>query len=230
MAQLVKIRLPNGQTLEPADWTAAEPLYSTVEIGAGSFPVLTAYSYAIGGEVPGSAGGRSATIADTNLQGEGARLPENEELIAYSVAIEVFMIGADSGADPIPPPDAPDVSLLNMLRLQRDMLVVTRIAYVKEYTRNPMGWFPAGCGVMQYNSGSRTTRSAGTQGTVVSNNGNDGVQASRHLASPLYIAGGESIAMDFIPGPGEVTGLALTDGSRMRLRTYFEGYRKRPVA
>lgn len=230
MAQLVKVRLPNGQMLSPGDWTAAEPLYSTVEIGTGTFPVLTAFSGGIGAEVPGSPTGRSATIADTNLQGEGARLPEDEELVAYSMCIEAFMIGADAGTDPIPPPDAPDVSALNMLRMQRDLLIVTRIAFVKEYTRAPMGWFPASAGVQQYNSGSRTTNSAGTQGTVVSNNGGYGVEAARQMASPLYIAGGESIAVDFQPGPGSVTGLALTEGSRMRLRVYFDGYRKRPVA
>lgn len=230
MAQLLKVRLPNGQTVWPADWTAAEPLYSTVEIGTGSFPVLTAFSGGIGDEVPGSVGARAATIADTNLQGEGARLPENEELIAFSMAIEAFMIGADAGTDPIPAPDAPDVSLMNMLRLQRDLLIVTRIAFVKEYTRAPMAWFPAGCGTKQYNSGSRTTVSAGTQGTVVGNNGGDSVMDSRQFASPLYIAGGESIAVDFIPGPGSVEGLALAAGARIRLRTYFDGYRKRPVA
>lgn len=230
MAQLWKVRLPNGQTLIPGDWTSAEPLYSTVELGAGSFPVLTAFSGGIGAEVPGSVGGRSSTIGDTNLQGEGARLPEDEELIAYSMAIEVFQISTDSGADPIPAPDAPDVSLMNMLRMQRDLVIVTRIAYVKEYTRAPLSWFPAGTGVQQHNSGSRTALSAGTQGAVVSNNGGNSVTDSRYMASPLYIAGGESLAVDFIPGPGSVQGLALDANSRMRLRVYFDGYRKRPVA
>jgi hypothetical protein len=40
MAQLFKIRMPDGKTYQPADWTAAEPLYSTIEIGVGAFPVL----------------------------------------------------------------------------------------------------------------------------------------------------------------------------------------------
>jgi hypothetical protein len=230
MAQLWKVRLPNGQTLIPGDWTSAEPLYSTVEIGPGSFPVLTAFSGGIGAEVPGSVGGRQATIGDTNLQGEGARLPEDEELIAYSISVEAFMIGADAGTDPIPAPDAPDISLLNMLRAQRDLVVVTRIAYIKEYTRAPMSWFPAGTGTHQYNSGARTVVSGGTQGTVVGNNGGNSVSDARHMASPLYVAGGESLAVDFIPGPGSIQGLSLEDESRLRLRLYFEGYRKRPVA
>ena len=36
MAQLWKVRLPNGNVLTPGDWTTAEPLYSTVEVQAGA--------------------------------------------------------------------------------------------------------------------------------------------------------------------------------------------------
>jgi hypothetical protein len=119
---------------------------------------------------------------------------------------------------------------MNMLRLQRDMMLITRIAYVKEYTRAPMSWFPASSGVMQYNSGARSQASSGTAGYVASNNGGTGVESVRHFASPLYIAGGESLAVDFKPGPGAVTGLDLATDSRMRMRVYMDGYRKRPVA
>lgn len=230
MAQLWKIRLPNGKTLTPGDWTSAEDLYSTVEIGTGSFPVLTAFSYGRGASVPGSVAQRQSTFADTNLEGEGNRIPENEELIAYSLAIEVFMIGAeDPQLDPsVPPSDAPDVSLLNMLRLQRDILVITRIAAVKEYTRQPLGIFAAGTGVMQYNSAA--INAATGEPYVAGNNGGVSVCDSRQMASPLYVAGGEGLAVDVKPGPGQVNNLNLTAGSRMRLRLFFEGYRRRPVA
>jgi hypothetical protein len=234
MAQLWKVRLPDGRTLTPGDWTSAEPLYSTVEIGEGSFPVLTAFSYGRGGFVSGSVGPRAATLRDTNLEGEGARLPENEELIAYSLSIEAFQIG-EPDADALPPPDAPDVSLLNMLRLQRDLLCITRIAYVKEYTRAPIGIFPASTGVYQYNSGARSVLSDGKEGYVASNNGSPNVAGVRPFASPLYVAGGESIAVDFRPGPGQVVDLQCASSpnnlnGRIRLCVYFEGYRRRPVA
>lgn len=235
MAQLWKIRLPGGKTLTPGDWTSAEPLYSTVEIGVGPFPILTAFSSGKGGTVPGSIGPRRSTLADTNLEGEGARLPENEEIIIYQMAIEAFHIGAQSGADALPSIDPPDVSLLNMLRMQRDLLIVTRIAYVKEYTRAPLGIFPASTGVRQYNSAARSAISAGVDGYVASNNGGLSVKDARMFASPLYVAGGESIAVDFKPGPGSVTGLDAestpgADDGRLRLRVYWEGYRRRPVA
>jgi hypothetical protein len=227
MAQLWKIRLPDGRTLTPGDWTSAEDLYSTVEIGTGPFPVLTAFSYGRGGAVPGSVAQRQSTYADTNMEGDGNRLPTNEELIAYALAIEVFMVGVES-AGPLPVAEAPDVSLLNMLRLQRDMLIVTRIAAVKEYTRQPMGIFPAGSGVVQYNSAA--VNAATGLGYVAANNGGASVCDSRQMASPLYVAGGEALAVDLKPGPGSVTDLALTQVSRARMRLFFEGYRRRPVA
>lgn len=236
MAQLWKIRLPDGRTLTPGDWTSAEPLYSTVEIGAGAFPVLTAFSYGIGGgAVPGSPGPRRSTLADTNLEGEGARLPENEELIAYSLNIEAFLIGADAADNLLPPVDPPDAALTDMLALQRDLLIITRIAFVKEYTRAPMSMFPASTGAHQYNSAARSQASAGVTGYVASNNGGANVCDARQFASPLYVAGGESLAVDLRPGPGAITNLGGTGGglpanSRYRLRLYFEGYRRRPVA
>lgn len=237
MAQLFKIRLPDGRVLIPGDWTSAEPLYSTVEFGAGSFPKLTAYSYGVGsGAVPGSAGPRRATLADTNLQGEGARLPENEELIVYNLAIELFHIGAQSLTQSTSGSiiDPPDVSYANVLRMQRDVIVIVKIAYVKEYTRESLGWFPATTGVNQTPM-APTNVTLGLRGYLAGNNGQEAVCGARQFASPLYCAGGESLAVDFIAGPGEVEGLDVestpgADDGRIRTRVYFEGYRKRPVA
>lgn len=228
MAQLIKIRMPNGNVYTPGDWTAAQPLYSTVEIGTGAFPILTAYSYALGGAVPGSPGQRQSTLADTNLDGEGARLPENEELLAYALAIEAFMVGPQTDQ---PPPgeyvsQLPMVSMQNMLRIQRDLLVITKVAAVKEYTHAPMSWFPASTGTHETNS----VALFDTRGFVDANNGGDSVSDIREFASPLYVKGGETLTVDVRPGPGQVNGLSLEPGSRIRLRFYFEGYRKLPVA
>lgn len=231
MAQIWKVRLPNGNVITPGDWTCAEPLYSTVEIGAGSFPVLTAYSYGLGGTVPGSVGPRQSTKIDTNLQGEGNRLPENEELICYNLGIEVFKIGpADETLD-FPDADVPGVPLLDMLRLQRDVVIKFKIAAVKNYTSSPMSYWPAGTGIAYTISGGRSNVSGGAaNGEVLSNNGGVSVEDRRELASPLYVAGGETLAVDFTPGPGQVNNLNLATNSRMRMRIFLDGYRRRPVA
>lgn len=236
MGQVWKVRLPGGQTLIPGDWTSAEPLYSTVEVAAGvSLPLLTAFSYGRGAQVPGSIGPRNSNLSDTNLEGEGARLPENEELVIYNMCIEMFKIGqttnSNLGSDPIPATDAPDVPLLDVLRMQQYMIVVLRIASVKEYTRQPISYYGASTGTEMYTSGATTLASAGASGFFAGNNGGTSVYDARLFASPLYVAGGETLAVDFKAGPGSIPGLDLNpDTGRIRLRTYLDGYRRRPVA
>ena len=230
MAQLISVKLPDGRVLEPSDWTTSEPLYSTVEVGAGSFPVLTAFSYSYGGTVPGSVGPREALLSDTNLQGEGNRLPENEELLVYNLSIEVFKNGVEGDTTAWPDAENPDVPLPDMLRLQRDLLVYFKIAYVKSYTHSPLSYWPAGTGVNWINSGSISRATNGVSGTAVANNGGTSPADMRTLATPLYVAGGESLTVDIEAGPGQVNGLNLAPNARMRLRILLDGYRRRPVA
>lgn len=228
MAQIVKIRLPDGRTLVPSDWTSAEPLYSTVEVAAGPYTTLSAFAYGIGGEVPGSPGNRRSQITDTNLEGEGARIPANEELIIYSIMVEAFQINAPGRTGTTPDPDAPFVGLNNLLRMQRDMLVVTSLANVKEYTSHPMGWYPAGMGTSLVNANAVTALDVA--GFVAATNGSASVDGKRLIASPLYVNGGESLRVDFVAPKGEIEGLDESADGRIRLRTYLDGFRRRPVA
>jgi hypothetical protein len=231
MAQVTKVRLPDGRVLTPGDWTSAEPLYSTIEIAAGPYTTLQAFSYALGGDVPGSNVGlgspRKSNLADTNLLGQGAQLPENEELIVYAMEVEAFTLldtgGSDDGMNP---PALPHVSVKNMLRLQRDLVLVMKIASVKEYTRAPLAWFPASTGVTPTYSAAIN----GTEGFVTGNNGSTDVGGKRVFASPLYVDGGEALVIDFLAPKGEVEDLSLGETGRIRLRTFLDGYRKRPVA
>jgi hypothetical protein len=228
MAQIVKIRLPDGRVLVPSDWTSAEPLYSTVEVKAGPYTTLSAFAYGIGGEVPGSVGNRRSQITDTNLEGEGARIPANEELIIYSIMVEAFQIGDYNAEGDLGNPDAPFTSLNNILRLQRDLVMTTWLANVREYTNHPMGWFPAGMGTSLVNVGAVTSPAEAT--FVAATNGSASVDGKRLIASPLYVNGGESLRIDFIAPKGEVEDLDESTDGRVRLRTYLDGFRRRPVA
>lgn len=231
MAQVWKVRLPNGNVITPGDWTAAEPLYSTVEIGVGGFQERIAFSYGRGGTVPGSVGPRQSTLIDTNLQGQGNLLPENEELVIYTVGVEVFKTGAAAAVARFPDADNPHVPLTDLLRLQRDLVVFLKIANVKNYTSFPLSYFPPGTGMMSVYSGGRSFVSGGAaNGEVVANNGDPSVDGTRELASPLNVAGGETFGVSFRPGPGLVTNLNLAANSRVVLRTYLDGFRRRPVA
>ncbi|UCC73998.1 MAG: hypothetical protein JSV86_05425 [Gemmatimonadota bacterium] len=229
MAQVWKIRLPDGRTYTPGDWTTAEPLWSTVEVAAAAVPILAAFSYGVGGDVPGSVGPREADLRDTNLEGEGGKLPENQELVIFNICVEVFKNGAGAGGDAIPQTDQPDVSILDMLRLQRDMIMRLRIADVKDYTQFPISYFPASTGVEQYNSGARSVANA-ARGFMAANNGGTSVGDQRVLSAPHYVAGGEAFRLDFEAGPGQVNGLDLAANETMVLRTYLDGYIRRPVA
>ena len=233
MAQVTKVRLPDGRVLTPGDWTSAEPLYSTIEITSGPYTTLQAFSYALGGDVPGSNVGtgspRKSNLTDTNLLGQGAQLPENEELIVYAMEIEAFTIGNTGGSDDgMNPPALPHVSVLNMLRLQRDLVCVLKIASVKEYTRAPLAWFPASTGVAPTYSDAVN----GQVGFVTGNNGSTDVGGKRVFASPLYVDGGEALVVDFLAPQGQIEGLSVgtEPQGRIRLRTFLDGYRKRPVA
>ena len=269
MSQVTKVRLPNGQTMTVEDWTSAEPLYSTVELASGAFIKLEAFSYGTGGNVPGSttggAGGaaRRSNLADTNLQGSGGVLPPNEEIVVYSMMIECFtvaypfdlktafgqtaaQINTALGGDVLPQPDPPDVSLLNMLRIQQSVIISFRISTDgKKYTNHPIGWYPASMGTQQYNSqalvayGGGNGAAANTVGTVVGQNGNTDADEKRIFASPFYVEGGDVMVVAFdaptgsigdsTPGGGS-TALALGANGRIRARVYLDGYRRRPVA
>lgn len=242
MTQLYTIRLPNGCEVAPGDYTGSEPLYSTVEVGTAAFTILSAFSYGRGGDVPGSVGPRTSNYADTNLEGEGNRLPENEEIFIYVLGVEVFMLGEEQAdVDAIPPSQAPDMSLENILRLQRDLFVEMRIGTdAKKYTHAPLSWFPGGCGVEQWNAGALTPGAppAAGNGYMAGYNGMPSSFDSRQLASPLHVEGGETMTCDFKPGPGSVVGLNLdqtpvletTAAGRARLRVFLDGLRRRPVA
>jgi len=231
MAQVWKVRMPDGRVVIPGEWTSAVPLYSTVEIGAGPFVLLSAFSYGLGGAVPGSVGQRISTLVDTNLQGEGSRLPESEDILIHNIGVEIFKTGLAASVARFPDADNPHVPLPDMLRMQRDVIMQLRIAAVKEYTHAPLSYWPAGTGVASVYSGGRSFVSAAApNGEVPANNGSPAVEGRRELASPLHIAGGETLAMDFRAGPGQVVNLNLAADARMVCRVYLDGIRRRPVA
>lgn len=229
MGSIRKIRLQNGKEYEVSDWTSSVPLWSTVELGTAAFNILSAFSYGQGGIVPGSIGPRQSTEVDTNLDGEGSRLPQNQAFILYSLMIDCFLVGtyAAIAGDNIDATVAPDVGLQDMLRLQRDLIVSTRITDVKEYLRAPLGYWPAGSGVHHVQSGSAPAAAADR--VAVAYNGGVSPSAARRLAAPLYIGPGDAFSVDFQAGPGSVTNLSIDPtAGRIRIRTTLDGLYKRP--
>lgn len=234
MAQINKIRLPDGRTLRPTEWSST-PLWSTVEVNTGAITDLQAFAYSEGGDVPGSVGPRKATKADTNFKGDGAVLPENQELLLYSIQVEVTQIFAvlanyysnNEAGVPIPP----EVSARNMARFDRDTQLVMRIADTKRYVDHPVGFFPAALGVKQLNGAARNT-AAVPAAILAANHGSSNSYDNRRFATPHHVAPGEAFQITLEFPNGTVNGLDFGDDAlaRLRVRIYATGYRRRPVA
>lgn len=248
MVQAIKVRLPDGRTVSPSDWTSA-PLFSTVEVATGNLQPLPAFSYGESGVVPGSVGPRNATQADTNMQGQGGILQENEEVFLYALQIEVFQVVGDAVAfgtgQEAWVPDAPEVSATNLLRLQRSTLVRTKIANTKDYGVNPISFYGAAMGVHRTTGATRSQSSAFANGVFMGYHGGVNVYDQREIATPHHVGPGEAfeVALEFpygavveplVAAPPQVVASPLNFGTdanaRLRVRIYVVGPRRRPVA
>lgn len=237
MAQLDLIRLPDGRMVRPGDWTCT-PYYSSVEIDdAATLADLDAFSYGKGGDVPGSVGPRQSTIIDTNMEGQGSVLMENEELLIYGISIELLQITAASvtnffTAQEAWAPDPPLVSATNCQRVLQDTLVEMWIANTKQYLQVPIGFLPAARGVYHTFGSARSEGSTWTEGVFVGYNGNVSEGMHRTFATPQTVDGGEAFVVRFRFPYGSVQNLDFGNDTSARIlaRVFTRGVRKRPVA
>lgn len=232
MAQAYKVRLPDGRIERPTEWSST-PLYSTVDIATGPLVDLQAFSYGVGNSVPGSVGPRKSTDSDTNMQGPGSILPENEELLLYAIMAEFYVVNTTGNIyllnNDATAPNPPEMSALNMARIQRDTLLVLNIADTKDYLRHPVGFFPAGMGLWTVSGDVRNDLGFAIIG---GQNGSPSTYDRRELATPHQVKGGEAFSITLRFPLGTITGLDFGDdtNARIRARIYADGYRKRPVA
>lgn len=245
MSQALKIRLPDGRSVIPTDWTST-PLWSTVEIASGVLTPLDGFSYGLGGDVPGSLGPRRSTQRDTNFEGAGSILAENEELLLYSIQIQLTQVVSDlpdyfESNDPWVP-DPPFVSATNLVKVQRSTMVVLKIANTKEYIRMPISFFGAAMGVAGTLGAARAAEADAltyTEGVFIGQNGSSNAGGNRQFATPHRVGGGEAFAITLeFPYGGVLEPIGNTDGlnfgtdtgARIRASIYAVGVRKRPVA
>lgn len=236
MAQVSEIVLANGVKIRPEDWTTT-PLYTTVEISsAANLQDLQGFSYGLGGPVPGSVGARQSTLRDTNYSGAGSVLTENEEINLFAIRIELFAapnsVAAWNGGNEAGNPNPPQVALRQMLRMQRDIIVLLRIAEQKNKYQHPLGFFPGSMGVKGV-VGAITNNQSGTPATPAFNGGTS-ARNERKIGTPYQVKGGQAFAITLSFPTGTVTGLATGMGNdstngRYRARIYADGYRQRPA-
>ena len=250
MAQIQSIRLPNGKVVSPGDWTDT-PLYSTVEIGKGAQQTLQAFSYGIGGDIPGSVGPRKAQEHETNMRGPGGVLAETEHLLIFSIMLELGFWSV-AGTDPaqfsawvtsilglqgyanIAAPTWPQVDPVTFYAFKAKVLTQLRVAGQsgKHQIRVMPNYLPAGMGVYQ----PLTQLDANGNPTITATNGSMDRGTNRQLATVHEVLPGEQVSVDFLFPEGQMLdntawgGAGVNDDLRLQVRTYLDGYRRRPVA
>lgn len=230
--QLISVRLPNGEDVDPSEWSDT-PLYSTVEFQLGvSISSVFFFSYGETGSVPitpATLTSRPANDADTNMQGQGSVLPENERLIIYSIQVEFYNLGIDGTAqDTAVTP--PDVSLESMLAIQRDTMGILHIASrKKEYCRAPIGYYATSKGVNRLMQPNAQIQGAATSFQAAYNSGIT-VGDQRTFATPHDVPGGTTFDFELNFPLGTVDIIGSSPGDVIRSRATLYGPRKRPVA
>lgn len=254
--QALSVRLADGRTVNPTDWTSA-PYYTTVEIATGSLQPLPGYSYGVGGQVPGSPGQRLATKRDTNFRGPGGTLMENEEILLFAIQMECYQVASDEDAffntdaeegllqEPFAP-DLPEVSGTNLMRVQRSTYARLKIANTKTYSENVFSWYPSSMGLHRTTGALRSQWSGYVNPELIGQNGNVSVGDSRQFATPHHINGGEAFefTLEFPFGsiiepasqptgssiPASLLNFGVDPDARIRVVIYAIGPRRRPVA
>lgn len=235
MADLFLVRLPDGRMVRPEEWTPG-PLYSEVELGSGAISPLDAFSYALGGNVPGSVNNRIATLQNTNAVGQGGILQEQQELMIFSIAVSVYQRVASTvnffNGNEAFVPDPPHMSVTNMLRCQLDTLLRLKIAATKDYIVELLGFFPPSCGVEATLGSARSAGSAGVASIAIGANGSPNENTHRRLATPQTVHAGEAFIIRFEFPWGQVRNLnfGADDSARIVYRTYTRGLRRRPLS
>lgn len=245
--QIIRVRLQDGRTVSPSDWTSS-PLFSTVEIAAdANIQPLPGFSYGLGGDIPGSVGPRQATDIDTNMEGPGSILAENEELMLFGLQIDLFQMVSDAtdyfdgNEDWTPVP--PHVTATNVGRVIRSTMVELRIATTKAYMYMGLGFFPAAQGVNTVLGAAVNISPVNdTNPPFIGANGNVSVGSGREFGTPYSVNPGEQFSTTLkFPFGGVVE--PLTEGSagsllnfgsdtdaRILARITTVGPRRRPVA
>jgi hypothetical protein len=225
-----KVQLPDGTEVVIDEWLHY-PLFSTIQIGSlggnGDSTNLRAFSYVQGMRVPSTTnvtgGTRLADARDTNMVKRGG-LNYDEAFILYAITYETFALTANAETPPVAAP-APVFTAENVKRLQRDLLVelIVGAQQQKPQLRSPFSFIGQSAGTKSFSStntvGLGQAFSMGTGGGIDARN-------QRRLELPIYIESQQVAFMKVSSPSGPITGL----DQQVRLRWYWDGLKRRPVA
>jgi len=225
-----KVQLPDGTEVVIDEWLHY-PLFSTIQIGSlggtGDSTNLRAFSYVQGMRVPSTTnvtgGTRLADARDTNMVKRGG-LNYDEAFILYAITYEAFALTPNTVTPPVAAP-APVLTAENVKRLQRDLLVelIVGAQQQKPQLRSPFSFIGQSAGTKSFAStgavGLGIAFSQGTGGSIDARN-------QRRLELPIYIESQQVAFMKVSSPIGTIAGL----DQQVRLRWYWDGLKRRPVA
>ena len=232
-----KVQLPDGSSVVIDEWLHY-PLFSTIQLGvsggAGDSVNLRAFSYVQGQRVPSTTNApnntRLADARDTNMVKRGG-MNYDEAFILYALTFEHFALTnlVEGTGDPITLLTAPIpvFTAENLRRLQRDVLVELIIGaqQQKPQLRAPMSYIGQSVGTKSFAQMGNTTTATIT-GFSAGNAGDVDARNQRRLELPIYI---ESQQVSFLKVTSPVGTSAGMDQA-VRLRWYWDGLKRRPVA
>lgn len=165
-AGTVNVRIRQGgqdYTFDIADF-GPYPLFSSMVFATTQSAELTAFNYAIGGNISGTSS-TQATKYDTNMLSGNQQLGAAEEMLVYALRAVL----------------PPDITLADIKDVLKKTYVAVYISTQKPAIEGQIGFFPAGGGIA-----GQSTNNASEQWT----NGHPAASAGRVFASPHYLRGG----------------------------------------
>lgn len=220
MASIDTVRLATGQEYDVNDY-GHYPLWSTFAgIVANLGQEAWAFNYSLGQTVPGT--NRRAFEIDTNLSSANQGLGYAEEMMVYSIAIELPQLPLLPAND-----NNPDLLLLHDMQVLYEHTLFQFYVTRKVYSEGTLSRYPFGGGLWA------TTN---VNNAELVNNGFPVAGAMRPLALPIHLMSEEPFyaLLRFFPDAGAL--INTYDDSEVPveigydIRCWLDGIRRRPVA
>lgn len=223
MASVDSVRLPTGQEFDVQDF-GHYPLWSLFAGIMGNMQAdVWAFNYSQGQTIPGT--NRRASDLDTNLSSANQGLGYAEEMMVYSICIELPQTPLEQ--EDVEPAE-PDWLLLRDMQELFEHTLFQFFVTKKVYSEGTLSRYPFGGGLWGISN---------VNNAELVNSGFPVAGAQRPLALPIHLMSEEPFfaLLRFFPDSGNLLNTWETEGQEKvevgyDLRVWLDGIRRRPVA
>jgi hypothetical protein len=224
MASVDSVRLASGQEFDIQDF-GAYPLWSVFAGIIANMPSegVWAFNYTTGQTIPGT--NRRANDLDTNLSSANQGLGYAEEMMVYSIMLELPVRPLEQEDDP---PAEPDLLLVHDMQILSEVSLFQFFVTRKVYSEGTIARYPFGGGLWAVTN---------VNNAEICNNGFPVAGAQRPLGLPIHLMSEEPFfaRITFYPDSGALLNTWAVEGEdRVEvgydIRCWLDGIRRRPVA